>query len=489
MKPPFDWFLICILIAPSLAQTWHKGADLSYVNELEQCGVVWKQNNKPKDIFVLFKECGATIVRFRIWHTPETFATIPLHEELDKESSQYASDVQPLLQKSLLDRSGYSDVTELMSRAKAAGLKTILDFHYSDTWTDPSHQRCPSAWINVVDKPSYLADSLYQYTRSVLTRLKSNNLSPDFIQVGNETNGGMCFGGDGSVTWPTDWNKQRQLYNAGIRAVREVIPSSKIILHVADPQHATWWAGELKKNSVTNYDIIGISFYPLIHTTKSISDVGAVIRDLKKNFSKDVMIVETALPWTGAWDDTVRNMMSGVPSGYGTTESPHIQAKWLIDMSNEVKSSGGLGVVYWAPEWVASHKPGCVRDFGGSTWENMTFFDFNHNLIDNGGITFIGTPVSTGDCYKDQVQQQHFKLTHNNSIFLPTTPTQQTNLSIKVFSLSGEHLKSFNITIDKGGHTQNVPLSDNVLPSGLCIIKITCGANVSFVTLNTMHQH
>jgi len=339
-------------------QSFYTGGDLSYVKELEGCDVKWKENNNVKDILSIFADNGANIARFRIWHTPTT------------------------------GKNGYSDTEAMISRAKAKGLKVILDFHYSDTWADPGKQRCPAAWLSVVNSYSLLADSIYNYTRKTLQTLKNKGLTPEFVQVGNETNGGMCFPGDGTVTWPTNWDKQTLLFNAGIKAVRDIVASIKIILHVADPKNAEWWAGELKKNNVTDYDILGISFYPTFHTTTTIDGFGTIITNIKNKYQKIVMVVETGLPWTNSWDDNTTNIMNGVPSGYGSTPSPEIQAQWLIDLTNKMKGTGGIGIVYWEPGLVASHVTGCPAEPGGSVWENIALFDFNNNLMPTGGIRF-----------------------------------------------------------------------------------------------------
>jgi len=361
---PLILFLLLFGEQTLQSQTFFKGADLSYVKEMESCGVQWKEDNSAKDILSIFKDNGANIVRFRIWHTPT------------------------------LGSNGFTDTESMISRSKALGLNVILDFHYSDTWADPGKQKCPAAWMAVVNNYQVLSDSLYNYTYKTLQALKDNGLLPEFVQVGNETNGGMCFPGDGTVTWPTDWSKQTLLFNAGIRAVRDVDTNIKIILHVADPKNAEWWAGELKNNNVTDYDILGISFYPTYHTTKTISDFGTIVTNIRNTYSKDVMVVETGLPWTNSWDDNTTNIMNGVPFGYGSNPSAEIQAQWLIDLSDEMVKRGGIGIVYWEPAWVASHISSCPAEPGGSHWENIALFDFSNNLMNTGGIRFCQSPTN-----------------------------------------------------------------------------------------------
>ena len=86
-------------------------------------------------------------------------------------------------------------------------------------------------------------------------------------------------------------------------------------MHVADPNNAECWVGQLKNNNVKGYDIIGVSFYPFWHTVKTINDFGTIITNIRNTYQKDVKVVETGLPWTNSWDDNATNIMNGVPSG------------------------------------------------------------------------------------------------------------------------------------------------------------------------------
>lgn len=49
-------------------------------------------------------------------------------------------------------------------------MQVLLDFHYSDTWADPSRQEIPAAWAAVKDNTPVLGDSLYNYTYQTLKK-------------------------------------------------------------------------------------------------------------------------------------------------------------------------------------------------------------------------------------------------------------------------------------------------------------------------------
>src|SRR5688572_3158564 len=46
------------------------GADLSYVNAVEDGGGSYKDSGKLKDPFLLFRDKGTNTVRVRLWHNP-----------------------------------------------------------------------------------------------------------------------------------------------------------------------------------------------------------------------------------------------------------------------------------------------------------------------------------------------------------------------------------------------------------------------------------
>ncbi len=122
-----------------------------------------------------------------------------------------------------------ADVVTKALRAKALGMKILLDFHYSDIWADPGHQTKPAAWAN--EDFATLKQSLADYTTSVLDTLKSVGVTPAWVQVGNETNDGMLWP-DGQAS--KNMSNFAQLINAGYNAVKSVDTSIKVIVHISN---------------------------------------------------------------------------------------------------------------------------------------------------------------------------------------------------------------------------------------------------------------
>ncbi len=268
---------LCMLAAPTraAAQAFWRGNDLSYVNQMEDCGAVYREGGVPKDPYRLFADHGATLVRVRLWVDPAWQQTLPQPPGVKAQYSDLA------------------DVRRTIARAHSAGMSVLLDFHYADFWADPGRQVVPARWRSVAFNTPALADSLYRYTRRTLLALNADGLMPAFVQVGNETNPGMLTQAEMNASYagtnpiPGGWARQAVLFNAAIRAVREVGATAsvnpKIVVHFADPALARGLVQQLVGAGVTDFDVIGLSFYSTWHG-HTIAQVGAYIRDLRARF-------------------------------------------------------------------------------------------------------------------------------------------------------------------------------------------------------------
>jgi arabinogalactan endo-1,4-beta-galactosidase len=94
-------------------------------------------------------------------------------------------------------------------------------------------QKKPAAWEGH-DFPTLLKD-VYDYTRDVMTALKSAGVTSKWVQVGNETPGGMIYPEGRTSNWP----QLAQLVNSGYDAIKSVSPKSKVILHIDQGNNST----------------------------------------------------------------------------------------------------------------------------------------------------------------------------------------------------------------------------------------------------------
>lgn len=355
---------------PTFDGPFYFGADLSYVNHIVDKGGVYKENDITKNPYEIFEEHGTNLVRLRLWHTPTW-----TKEAYDPEGTQLYNDLY--------------DVEKSIQLAKAQGMEVLLDFHYSDTWADPGNQKIPAAWQEIKEL-SVLEDSVYNYTHKVLSYLNGKGLMPELVQIGNETNCGMLYT-DAPTGFPAGngcddkWVNLRAIVKRGIAAVNDVSSETKIILHIADPKNVVWWLDNLTSGTTIDYDIIGISYYPIWHTTVTLPNLSNSISSFKAKYGKDVMVVETAYPWTTEGDDSYNNIFGSQIHLTGYPFSKQGQEDLLTMITQEVIDGGGIGVIYWEPAWITSQ----MKDLWGtgSSWENCTFFDFDGNVIQ--GIDFM----------------------------------------------------------------------------------------------------
>lgn len=353
------------------------GADLSYVNQILDHAGVYKDDGVAQSPYKIFKNHGANVVRLRLWHNPSW-----TKEVYGAAGTQLYNDLP--------------DVAKSIALSKAEGMSVLLDLHYSDTWADPGKQEIPAAWKGIKDI-DVLKDSVYDYTLKVFKYLGVRNLTPEWVQVGNETNCGMLYsnalpGFPACNVCNGEWQRMGIVVNSAINAVKDATASSsvktKILLHVADPKNVSWWFDNMTdaaKGNVRNFDAVGFSYYPLWHTTVPLDQLSDNISTFKSKYGKPVMILETAYPWTTASDDNYNNQFgSQTPiNGYPFTKQG--QYDLMVKLTQEVKSGGGQGVMYWEPAWISSD----LKDLWGtgSSWENNTFFDFDGNTIE--GIDYM----------------------------------------------------------------------------------------------------
>ncbi|SMD42857.1 arabinogalactan endo-1,4-beta-galactosidase [Aquiflexum balticum DSM 16537] len=349
------------------------GSDLSYINQILDKGGVYKVNSSPENPYRLFAEHGNDLVRLRLWHNPTWTSTI------------YGDSNSPMYNDLL-------DVERAIASSKEQGMKTMLDFHYSDIWADPGRQEIPEAWKAITDL-EILKDSVYQYTFKTLKYLDQKGLMPEFVQIGNETNCGMMYT-DAPEGFPKlnvcegNWSNFRAIVNSSINAIRDASAQkdTKIIFHVADPVHVDWWFENLTAGGlVRDFDIIGFSYYPIWHTGVPFSQLFSKISSFRSKFGKDIMMLETAYPWTAEGNDDYTNIFGGQTPlvGYPFTKSGQLAI--LKKMTQELISAGAIGIIYWEPAWISSP----MKDLWGtgSSWENCTFFDFTGNLHE--GIDYM----------------------------------------------------------------------------------------------------
>lgn len=348
--------LACALLlaaAQARAQEWFLGGDISLLPRYEQVGQKYYNRNGltvPNVLkFLKGTSVGWNAQRVRLFVAPE-------------------GDPDPAVCQDL------AYVTALGKRIKEEGFAFMLDFHYSDTWADPSHQTVPKAWQELKTATA-MADKVYDYTKESLEHLVAEGATPDFIQVGNEITCGMLWDigrvNSGSVN---NKNNLARILKKAVAACREVCPEAKVIIHLEHIQNASYTVQNFKDltSRGVEFDILGLSYYPFWH--EGLSTLATTLQQLQTNFpGKDVHIVETAYYYANqpaVGEGITYDFSSQWPI------SADGQAQFAADLVVELKKHDNVkGLFWWFPEENGSG-PDNDRVLGGwicrGLWNNTT---------------------------------------------------------------------------------------------------------------------
>ena len=346
-----------IAITTTASAQKYVGGDISMLPEYEKYGAKYYDksgNDISGKLLEFFTEQGWNAARVRLFVDPS------------KASAEHQAEGV---------RQDLEFVKALGKRIKDAGMAFMLDFHYSDTWTDPGKHSTPSSWSSMT--AAEIATQVYSYTKNCLQELKAAGAEPDFIQPGNEITYGMLWptghvypngGGQDGGTWD---NFTNYLINA-INACHEVCPNAKIIIQseMHNASLVTAFFAQLAKYPAVQYDIIGLSYYPHYHGT--LSTLVNTLNTLESKYpDKKIQIVETAYYHKWYPDDATYSI-SNFPNWPATEAGQQQFTKDLIAALNQHNSINGL--YWWAPE---------CNEYGVDSSNPVTKYWCNYSLFDN----------------------------------------------------------------------------------------------------------
>ena len=383
------------------------GADVSSYYSLIKSGACFYDKDGSKldeqGFFDLLKAGGTNYIRLRVWNNP-----------YDAEGNGYGGGNNDL------------EAAKVMGQyATKAGMKVLIDFHFSDFWADPAKQQSPKAWSDMSHEER--VNAITEFTTTSLTELLDAGVDVGMVQIGNETNNGFC----GETYKDDGWDKVSQLFDAGCQAVKSVAEEKgvtiKRVLHFANPEKSgsyAKYAENLAANNV-DYDVFASSYYPYWHG--STDNLKNVLKNIADNYGKEVMVAETS--WATTLDDgdghdnTVRVGNNDVDMSYDF--SLQGQADEITAVANAVTAVGnaGIGMFYWEPAWIpvenaydsdGNQNESIVESnktkweqygsgwassyskeydpedagkwYGGSAIDNQAWFDFNGKALDTVNI-------------------------------------------------------------------------------------------------------
>ena len=395
------------------------GMDVSSVLAEEASGVKYYNfAGEEQDLFRTLAENGVTHIRVRVWNHP-----------YDAAGNGFGG--------------GNNDIekaVEIGRRATQAGMKLIVDFHYSDFWADPGKQMVPLAWKDMDIETK--TEAVYEYTRDCLRQLKDAKVAVGMVQLGNETNGALC----GEKTW---FNIQF-LMAAGSKAVREVFPKALVAVHFANPENAEAYASYASKLDYYNldYDVFASSYYPYWHGT--LENLSAVLGKIAETYGKKVMVMETSYAYTDEDTDFSGNTIG---AGGGVSKPcPYTvqgQANSVRDVVETVANTpNGIGVCYWEGAWISvgqnsweensakweqfgsgwASSYAAVYDpddagkwYGGSAVDNQAFFDATGHPLESLKLFGLLRSGNEVEVQPDAIDDTELVVDLNGVIELPET--------------------------------------------------------------------
>ena len=307
------------------------GADCSWITEQENDGVLFYDSlGQAADGMRVMRDAGMNALRLRVWVNHTT-------GWCNKE-----------------------DVVIKAKRAAALKLRVMIDFHYSDFFADPSRQNIPVDWLDY--DLAQMKQAVANHTTDVLSALKAEGLSPEWIQVGNETRNGMLWpmgqlwNNNGDL--PNGWKNYAALTTAGYDACKAIFPEALVITHIDNAyENNNWFFRKLKQHG-GKFDMIGLSHYPMMKQWSGkdwdeMNELAAAnIRLLHNEFNCPIMVVE------------IGTMASSVNKA----------AEVIADFRQRVDTLDYMkGIFYWEPQVYNNWRPKEYIELGWGAY-NMGAF-------------------------------------------------------------------------------------------------------------------
>ncbi len=341
-------------------------ADFSHLKFFEDQGKKYKEGGQIKDGLTILKDQGINCVRLRLF-------------------TSSAAQSQGSLMNAYNYTNNLAYTVPLAVRVKNAGLRFLLDFHYSDTWADPGNQLVPAAWFTL--NFSQMVLQLRAYNSNTIAAFAAAGAMPDYVQIGNEITQGMLFTNSAGATLGlvsgstnTSWSQLGQLMKAAVQGIQDASATlgatmPKIIAHIdrgGDWTKTLWFFDNLNNQGVP-YDIIGESYYPFFHGP--LSNLNFCLSNTAVRYGKPIVVAETAFPYTNNFPTSWTNNGNSL---YGYAPTPAGQVSFIAALAKIVKSVPnqlGSGIFYWGAEYQA------VSGVNEAGFNTASCFDIGGNVL------------------------------------------------------------------------------------------------------------
>ena len=349
--------------------TYIKGADMSFLQVIEDCGGKYFANGVQQDALRILSNHGVNSVLGMIFvHSGNevyTWDTLThLGTSVTGFDGEYVTGRQQVV--------GYFDethTTALALRCQELGMTFTPSFHYSDTWISAAKAHMPYEWLETdyegnLSNPDIemLGTAVYNYVYDFLTGMKEAGVDNVItVKNGNEQNGGLLFPVASGIS-----QNHAAIITASSRAVRQVYPGAINTIHTNtgyDPKQLESFFGRLLGYGA-EFDGMGFSLYGGRDTSVQLTMMKAALAD-DTLADYDYINVETGFSYSS------NRSLIGFDGAMGLTQyfdiSPNGQYNYLLNYIQapmDVPNPTGVtrGFYYWNSEAIgvygAGHKLG-----------------------------------------------------------------------------------------------------------------------------------
>ena len=402
---PFLAFF-CFTIANVQAQ-FAKGADISWITEMEASGYVWYgDDGTQQELITILKDHDMNAIRLRVWVDPP---------------------------------GGWCNIDDMVDKAIVAnneGMDILITIHMSDHWADPGKQTKPAAWASMTN--TQLATAVYNHVYDVVSALGNNDITPKWVQIGNETNDGMLW--ENGRASGSGMSNYAQFISSGHNAVKSYNANIKTVVHLSNGFNNAlyqWNIGGIIDNGA-QFDVIGLSLYPELDDWQTLNDqCYDNMLDLKSRYNKDVMVVEVGM----------------------REDSPDVSKQFIEDLIDKTQQANGLGLFYWEPQtyndW-KGYRKGAWQSDGRPSIALDAFLDsaLKVDNVNDYYVKMYPNPVSD----KLMIDANYFNLG-----------------TIAIYDVLGKKIRE----VDNISHLEFIDVSD--LPSGLYFLTTNTKAQFKFL--------
>lgn len=349
----------------NLSSDFIKGIDISTYLVETASGVKYKdqsgQEVEGKEFIRMFAQNGVNYIRLRVWNQPYDTDSSgnKLYYGGGNNDIEMAVEICKLIKEY---NNAYANIY--------GEVKVLIDLHYSDFWADPDKQTAPKAWkeMSIDDKTKAVAE----FTKDCLKKVEDTGVTVGMLQIGNETNNGICGESYGSDNYLA-------IFKAGCDAVKEYNDSKgyttdngkwiKRVVHFTDPQSVGTSkalylkTGDLSAKDATSptekgveYDVYATSYYPYWHGTTN--NLNEMLGNIALTCGCEVMVAETQYVYTNADYDGADNQAYEGKNNIDLSQWPvSVQGQAneirdVIDAVAQVRDNKGIGMFYWEPAWL-----------------------------------------------------------------------------------------------------------------------------------------